>query len=138
MKKLEFKTSKGEFILEEASDKHLGRVLVKHMTEEQFADVVDTASFFANKVFYKNYGDFKAIDFRDIVENSFSSPRKSFESLIKSLGWNLFENPELIFSPYDPRSKTGRHEWHEKDLVELKWKQAESKTLYNPILLNKL
>ena len=41
MKKLEFKTSKGEFILEEASDNNLGGVIVKYMTEEQFEEVVE-------------------------------------------------------------------------------------------------
>lgn len=146
MKKLEFKTSKGDFLLidmvgeesamyltslildDDTSIEVLGKF--KYMTEEQFDKVLDRSfqtGLFAHYV-------------TNIPVNTYcyNSGLESFESLIKSLGCNLFENPELRFSPYDPRSKTGRHEWHEKDVVELKWKQAESKTFYKPILLKKL
>ena len=117
MKKLEFKTSKGEFIIEEASDKNLGRVLVKHMTEEKFTEVVDKLEW-SDGYFFMHYRYDKSL-------HSFSetwTAKQSFESLIKSLGWYLFENP---FSSGGLCHST-------KD-----WKEAESKTFYNPILLKK-
>lgn len=117
MKKLEFKTSNGEFILEEASDKNLGRVLVKYMTEEQFAEVVDKLEWSDGYFMYYRY---------DKSLHSFSetwTAKQSFESLIKSLGWYLFEN----------HSASGGLCNSIKD-----WKEAESKTLYNPILLKKI
>lgn len=116
MKKLEFKTSKGEFILEESSDKHLGRVLVKYMTEEQFAEVVDIS--FDTPRMYRDY-------FNNMP--GFTA-KESFESLIKSLGWYLWENPVPPYAPNDV-------DFHES---AKKWFEAESKTLYNPILLKKL
>ena len=114
MKKLEFKTSKGEFILEEASDKNLGRVLVKYMTEEQFAEVIDKLEWSDGYFMYYRY---------DKSVHSFSetwTAKQSFESLIKSLGWYLWENP------------------NDKQCGTIEWQEAESKTLYNPILLKKV
>ena len=112
MKVLEFKTSNGEFILEEANYKNLGRVLVKYMTEEQFAEVLDRSihtGLFAHYV-------------KDIPVNiyCYKSGLESFESLIKPLGWYLFENP------------------NDKQCGTIEWQEAESKTLYSPILLKKI
>lgn len=124
MKKLEFKTSNGEFILEEASDKHLGRVLVKYMTEEQFAEVVDSEldSFLSPN--YKDYLHDHNSGFED--EYIYYTAKQSFESLIKSLGWYLWENPVTV-----PMHKSNNiHEMSE-------YIKSESKTLYNPIILKK-
>lgn len=147
MKKIEFKTSKGSFVLVDLSEVEAANYLtnvnansiignIKGMTEERFAEVVDTAAFLANKVFYKNYGDFKAIDFRDIVENSFSSPRKSFESLVRSLGWYLLENP-LDSTKYLFEEGKDQNKFFVR-LPKRKWQEAESKTFYSPILLKKI
>lgn len=126
MKKLEFTTSKGEFILEEASDKNLGRVLVKYMTEKQFAEVLDRSvhtGLFAHYV-------------TNIPVNTYcyKSGLESFESLIKSLGWYLFDNPKGKEHPdWRKYASTKQYQQHSMD-----WIQAESKTLYNPILLKKV
>lgn len=119
MKKLEFTTEKGVFILEEASDKNLGRVLVKYMTEEQFDGVVDSITWRytsgGSNTVYRNYLCNNEVSGSGVLE----SAKQSFESLIKSLGWYLFENPYKNFAD------------------EIGCDQAESKTLYNPVLLKK-
>lgn len=130
MKKLEFATSKGEFILEEASDKNLGGVLVKHMTEEQFAEVVDSTVKGVILTCFKDYT-------KGYYSNSVFTAKESFQSLIKSLGWNLFENPyqtawdELCIWGHGGFAKDGKSEFQ-------LYTEAESKTLYNPIILKKI
>lgn len=138
MKKLEFKTSKGKFILLDVDTdgliklptdieyQELGRV--KDMTEEQFAEVVEMQRIFnstnhycIDDIVYKNYIDYEWMH----------SPREYFQSLIISIGWYLFENP----------IKKYRHQYEQmiaKWQYEIDCKEAESKTLYNPILLKKL
>ena len=116
MKKLEFTTGKGEFILEEASYKNLGRVLVKYMTEEQFAEVVGLP-----------LPSFEVDEETCSVTRYEISSKQSFESLIKSLGWYLWENPVPPYAPNDA-------DFHES---AKKWFEAESKTLYNPVLFKK-
>ena len=124
MKKLELKTSKGEFIIEEASDKNLGRFLVKHMIEEQFAEVVDSFELFGNiNVGYKNYTE---------EEPVLDTAKQSFESLIKSLGWYLFENP-LDSTKYLFEEGKDQNKFFVR-LPKRRWQEAESKTLYNPVL----
>lgn len=118
MKKLEFTTEKGEFIIEEASDKNLGRVLVKYMTEEQFAEVVDDSFDCWMALGYKDYENDNAV---------YVLAKESFESLIKSLGWYLFENPVKV-----PMHKSNNINDMSKHI------EAESKTFYNPILLKKV
>ena len=128
MKKLELKTSKGEFIIEEASDKNLGRFLVKHMIEEQFAEVVDSFELFGNiNVGYKNYTE---------EEPVLDTAKQSFESLIKSLGWYLFENP-LDSTKYLFEEGKDQNKFFVR-LPKRRWQEAESKTLYNPVLLKKV
>ena len=115
MKKLEFTTSKGEFIIVDSIGRenyyevlrseglqvyHIG--MLRDMTEEQFAEVFD------EPINHSRQG------------NYYSSYRQKFESLIKSLGWYLFENPYSNFA-----DETG-------------YQEAESKTLYSPILLKKI
>lgn len=118
MKKLEFKTEKGEFILEEASDKNLCRVLVKYMTEEQFAEVVDSELDSHLNPNYKDYLHDHNSGFED--KYTYYTAKQSFESLIKSLGWHLFENP-----------------FKNCDLMVNNKAKAEEKTFFNPILLKK-
>lgn len=136
MKKLEFTTSKGEFILEEASDKNLGRVLVKYMTEEQFAEVVDSELDSHLKPNYKDYLHDRNSGFED--EYAYYTAKQSFESLIKSLGWCLFENPvKMPLHPIcDSIMEESIHDKYRKRKKD--WTQAECKTLYNPVLLIKL
>lgn len=128
MKKLEFTTSKGSFISVDADSdgrvklptnieyQEIGRI--KNMTEEQFAEVVDSSihtGLFAHYV-------------KDIPVNTYcyNSAKESFESLVKSLGWYLWENP---YQEYHLST------WHDVDKEK---QEAESKTLYSPILLKKI
>ncbi len=130
MKKLEFKTSKGEFIIEEASDKNLGRVLVKYMTEEQFSEVVDSELDSHLKPNYKDYLHDYNSGFED--EYIYCTAKQSFESLIKSLGWNLFENPvQVSISTLTDIEQAYRQ-------LDADWQEAESKTFYNPIISKKV
>jgi len=127
MKELKFSTSKGEFILVDSIGRenyyevlrseglqveHIG--MVKEMTEEQFAEVVDSDEI--SDVEHHAYREIY-IDYTN-DEQAFETARESFSSLIRSLGWYLFSNncPSL----------------HHDKL------RAESKTLYNPILLKKI
>ena len=134
MKKLEFTTSKGEFILQDCPKELLEFTfsestrlvingikykpfgVVKHMTEEQFAEVVDSFELYGNiNVGYKNYTE---------EEPVLDTAKESFESLIKSLRWYLFENPI--------------ENWKDEMYYETTIEEAESKTLYNPIILKKV
>lgn len=129
IKKLEFETSKGRFVVEEANDKNLGRVLLKYITEEQASEIVDS-------LYTKEYC--QSVGVRNLYSSCTGSykhlnPIEALHSLIKSKGWYL-ENREPRFSPYDPRSKTGLHEWSEKDEVDRQWQQAESRTFHNPVI----
>lgn len=122
MKELNFKTSKGEFILLDGDAdgriklptnieyQELGRV--KYMTKEQFYKVLDNSihtGLFAHYV-------------KDVPVNTYCylSGMDSLHSLVNSLGWYLWDNPYSNFA-----DETGCQE-------------AESKTLYNPILLKKI
>lgn len=123
MKKLEFTTSKGSFILVDLSEVETANYLVhtnvdsiicnvKNMTEEHFSDIVDSFELFGNiNVGYKNYAE---------EEPVLDTSKESFESLVKYLGWYLFENQYSNFAD------------------EMVCQEAESKTLYNPILLKKI
>ena len=143
MKKLEFKTSKGEFILLDCDTdgriklptdieyQELGRV--KDMTEEQFAEVVDNRLVFQSQYIkdmlncYTNYSDPTFV---------FTSAKESFESLVKSLGWYLWENP-LDSTKYLFGEGKDQNNFFVR-LPKRKWQEAESKTLYSPILLKKI
>lgn len=135
MKKLEFKTSKGSFILVDS----IGREnyyevlrseclqveqigMVKNMTEEQFAEVVEW-----NEIhqFYPDYRIKEYSWYGDLTA------RESFESLVNSLGWYLLENPNGV-----SYSKMNDSEMDYRSF--LSWHEAESKTLHNPILLKKI
>src|SRR5690606_16740301 len=98
MKELNFKTSKGNFILvddEPRLKKFIPRDLcelvgvVKDITEEQFAGVVNSDDDYGVTMF-QNYVT-TSMDYFDEQINA----KESFESLINSLGYYLFENPEL-------------------------------------------
>lgn len=129
MKELKFTTSKGEFLLLDGKDTITERLaellkeydhysVVKEMSEEQFEEVLDRSfhtGLFAHYV-------------KDIPVNiyCYKSGLESLESIIKSLGWYLFENP---VSENPSKECMGD---------ALSWDQAESKTLYNPILTKKI
>lgn len=166
MKVLDIKTIKGEFILLDLSkfnknvtdayvthiDYNLNNVIiqdidageyvfgaefafpveiigsVKHMTEEQFAEVVDSITWIytigGSNTVYRNYLCNNEISGSGVLE----SAKQSLESLVKSLGWYLFDNPVPPYAPNDV-------DFHES---AKKWFEAESKTLYNPVLLKKV
>jgi len=131
MKELQFSTEKGNFILIE-DDAKLKQFIpwdlceliesVKNMTEEQFAEIVDD-----RRVFQSPYIKDMLNCYTDYSESTFvfTSAKESFESLVKSLGWHLWENP------------VGKNPSKECMGAALSWEQSESKTLYNPILLKK-
>lgn len=124
MKELKFTTSKGEFLLLDGKDSITERLsellkeyehysVVKEMTEEQFCEVFDSSihtSLFAHYV-------------KDVPVNiyCYKSGMESLSTLVRSLGWYLWENP---IPPFKERKSD--------------WQEAESKTLYNPILLRKI
>lgn len=137
MKKLEFKTSKGDFILidiigeesamyltsllldDESQIEVLGKV--KNMTEEQFAEVVHYSEEFLGYIDYGGHTDYATVE----------TSKESFESLVKSLGWYLWENPEGV-----SYSKMNDSEMDYRSF--LSWHEAKSKTFFNPILLKKI
>lgn len=124
MKELKFKTDKSEFTLNDGGE----GIPLKKITEEQASEIVKMTWISSNPNLckFKNY---------DVNGNgSLSSAIESLHSLLKSKGINLFENPCERFSPYDSRSKTGKHDWNEEDVIERVYKEAESKTFYNPCI----
>lgn len=127
MKELNIITSKGNFILVD-DEPNLKKFIpwdlctlvgvVKYMTEQHFSEVVDSFELFGNiNVGYKNYAE---------EEPVLDTAKESFSSLVKSLGWYLWRNP---VSEKPSKECMGD---------ALTWQQAESKTLYNPILLKKI
>lgn len=118
IKKLEFETSKGRFVVEEASDKNLGRILLKHITEEQASDIVDSEYNISNYVQYNPTAIYR------------------LHSLIKSKGWYL-ENP---YGNEPIRPTVSGSERHKQivhfDFFKQKsaWQEAESRTLHNPVV----
>ena len=141
MKELKFTTSKGEFLLLDGKDTITERLtellkeydhyaVVKEMTEEQFAEVVDKLEWSDGYFMYYRY---------DKSVHSFSetwTAKQSFESLVKSLGWYLWENPLQSSPATDDISFYESVE--DMELCKSKWLEAESKTLYSPILLKKI
>ena len=141
MKELKFTTSKGDFILVDSIGRenyyevlrseglqveHIG--MVNEMTEEQFAEVVE----------HYNFGTKQNPDlgFRNYTSTAFSidTGRQSFSSLVRSKGWYLWENPKgKQYPDWRQYASTKQYQQHSMD-----WIQAESKTLYNPILLRKV
>lgn len=144
MKELKFTTGKGEFILVE-DEPNLSKIIpwdfceflgvVKTMTEEQFADVVDSELDSHLNPNYKDYLHDYNSGFED--EYIYYTAKESFESLVKSLGYYLFENPyqydwdELCRYGHGDFSKNGKSSY---DL----YMEAELKTFRNPILLKKI
>lgn len=145
MKELKFTTSKGEFILLDGKDTITERLtellkeydhyaVVKEMTEEQFAEVVDNTTWRytsgGSDTVYRNYLCNNEMSGSCVLE----SAKQSFDSIVKSLGWNLFENPKGNEHPdWRQYASTKQYQQHSMD-----WIQDESKTLYNPILLKKI
>ncbi len=144
MKKLKFKTSKGEFVLMDGAeqiDQTLRALLdeyspvskVSEMTEEQLAEVVDSRIKGGGLVSCPREKCFK-----DYMNGGY--PRRvtalySLKTLVKSLGWNLLENPEGNKPHSICNCSTCVDEWY---YYNKKWQEAESKTLYSPILLKKI
>lgn len=141
MKELKFKTSKGDFALMDGTeqiDQTLKALLeeytpvakVSEMTEEKFTEVVDSDEI--SDVEHHAYREIY-IDYTD-DEQAFDTARDSFQSLIHSLGWHLWENPKGKQHPdWREYASTKQYQQHSMD-----WIQAESITLYNPILLKKI
>src|SRR5690606_32239073 len=107
IKKLEFETSKGKFVVEEASDKNLGRVLLKHITEEQASDIVDTF-----------FGTFYTFDGWGASEDA----KLTLECLIKSKGWYLFDNPYKDWLNTDDYDEAEQKTFYNPVIFKIKYK----------------
>lgn len=145
MKELQFSTSKGEFLLLDGKDTITERLtellkeyehyaVVKEMTEEQFAEVVDKLEWSDGYFMYYRY-DKSVHDFAKTW-----TAKDSFLSLVLSLGWYLWENP--VETPHNlgliDTYPTGSLLTDKNLDAALNWQEAESKTLYSPILLKKI
>lgn len=135
MKELKFITPKGDFLLldgKETITERLAELLkeydhyavVKEMTEEQFCEVLDSSihtSLFAHYV-------------KDVPVNiyCYKSGMESLSSLVRSLGWYLWENPVQVSIASMPATEQAYRQ------LDADWQEAESKTLYSPILLKKI
>lgn len=150
IKKLEFTTSKGMFViidepiergkeistallcnqnfgLEEFRNSLLiGRL--KDLTEEQASEIVDKSwdSGIKTTTRYPNY---ETNDWS--YYGSFGNSLTSLHSLIKSNGWYL-ENPRQSTKPTDDLSFYDSQDDMEKCITD--WQQAESRTLHNPVI----
>ncbi|MGM1429571.1 hypothetical protein ACS126_09950 [Sphingobacterium lactis] len=143
MKELKITTSRGEFLLLDGKDTITERLtellkeyehyaVVKEMTEEQFAEVVSheiNKEEFTHRYLERDYKNY------DCGAAYFETARESFQSLIRSLGWYLWENPYGNFKSY--KKAFNGHDMFYANYID-KYHQAESKTLYNPILLRKI
>ncbi|GEM_PF-2063335 len=143
MKKIKFKTSKGEFVLMDGAeqiDQTLRALLdeyspvskVSEMTEEQFAEVVESHDWHFND----GSTSYMFRDYR--VKSEFDEPSrlpfasKSFASLVCALGWYFWENPvQHSIASLSDQEQAYRQ-------LDADWQEAESKTFYSPILLKKI
>lgn len=146
MKKLEFETSKGRFLIidlpidyhvqnntvyyvtESTKDTFLLPVgesysinWLKEITEEKASEIVDNP-------FELEVADYTALVFKDYEddENTYSSSIDSLYSLLFSKGVHLFENP--LKNTYSIQSLEGSQK--HRDQI----KEAEQKTFYNPYI----
>lgn len=135
MKKLEFETSKGKFVLIDAKDistswyyfmnkklkleyniQHefkLGKTIFKleGIAEDELSNIVQSHNGMYNTYTEEEFGGMT------------SSSMTSLRSLLESKGVQLFEN------------KFGKlEEAHLKYIVDCSWKEAEQKTFYNPYI----
>jgi len=120
MKELKFKTSKGKFLIKEydtfndlVKDANFYKQKIcklSEITEEQANAIVDKVM---NNQHFQNY------DFKEITDRWTKSAIDSLRSLLKSKGVHLFENPYNI--------GTSKADYN-------KYKEAESKTFYNPYI----
>lgn len=109
MKKREFETRKGKFTLVDGFYHINGGINLSKITEEQASEIVDEVW---GK--YKNYEtDERAGNYNRFVCDS---AIESLNSLLKSKGVHLFENPT------------------KERFVYFEYREAERKTFYNPYI----
>lgn len=131
MKTLKFTTSKGDFALMDGKDQidqtlkalleeYTPVAKVSEMKEEQFAEVVDSTET------HPKYWNYNLNYFREF------HAKESFESLVRSLGWYLLRNPVQESIATLPSMEQAYRQ------LDDDWQEAESKTLYSPILLKKI
>ena len=137
MKTLKFTTSKGDFALMDGAeqiDQTLKALLeeytpvakVSDMSEEEFVEVVNIDDDYGITMF-QNYATTSMAYFDEQI-----NAEQSFTSLIRSLGWYLWENPvQHSIASLSDQEQAYRQ-------LDTDWQEAESKTLYNPILLKKI
>lgn len=131
MKKLELETSQGKFVVEEASDKNIGRVLLKHITEQQASEIVPSTHHFTPGENIEHWNLFEDYEYNRLSW-SFTSI-ESLHSLIKSKGYYLFENPNPKPSEYMfYKRKSDGVSWGDS-LLQLH-NCSDQKTFYNPVI----
>lgn len=164
MKKLEFKTSKGSFLLSDENYylvneravktaylnnvkqfEYVSFIRLSEITEQQASEIVD------KKIGYKNY-----LESTDVISNySCVTAIKSLHSLLKSKGVYLYENPvykDVEYSDelckYCPLIKKGVYSVNggyvagcegsccetAKENHEDMYQEVEQKTFYNPVI----
>ncbi len=136
MKKLEFTTGKGRFVIMDVKDVDYdvlginGHELEKigyldELTEEQAIDIVDKSWDSGIKITTK-YPNYETNDWS--YYGSFGYALDSLHSLIKSKWWYLEKNPVQESIKHLPEK-----EQHYRQL-DADWQQAESLTLHNPVI----
>lgn len=127
MKKLEFETSNGRFLVSESDEHYDYRFigLLSRITEEQAREIVDEFLFNANDG--SDYGDEKV--YKDYVTDEIylTNPIESLHSILKSKDIHLFENPYT-------KSTDLNSSFFSMQVDFNKEKQAEQKTFYNPYI----
>lgn len=122
MKKLEFETSKGRFLVSESDEHYDYRFigLLSRITEEQASEVVNEFKYHPTLI-KKVFIDYLNEDFY------FESAIESLHSLLESKGIHLYENPytnstDLYSSFFSMQTDFNKE------------KEAEEKTFYNPYI----
>lgn len=131
MKKLEFETSKGKWVLIDGSDlPKVDKIIVENdtnfiklsdITEEQASEIVQM-TWISDNI---NLCEFKNYDTNG--NGSLSSSIESLHSLIESKGVHLFENPYENSTDLNSSFFSMQEDFNKE-------KEAEEKTFYNPYL----
>lgn len=140
IKKLEFETRKGKFLIVENNLSILIQILhylyqriglLSGLTEEQASEIVDSLTWnFTNGTSGKSYRNYLAkseFDFQPVVPTAL----ESLHSLIKSKGW-FTSNPIQSTKPPDDLRFYDNQEDMEKCITD--WHEAESRTLHNTVV----
>lgn len=141
MKQIEFKTSKGTFVIVDIDanvkiESIMGGFVrlrrcnkVNDYYDKTYYKLTDITEDDADKVVDKvmNGQHFQNYNYKCITDRWVKTAIESLHSLIKSLGIHLYENPIKV------------HTWSSEnaDLYIKRWRETELKTFYNPHIFKK-